>query len=302
MSPTLLRALAAGLTLLAVLLAVAGWLLSRQDVQEAPPPAAPSLVPDAGQAPTGYPVLVAQQDLPAFSPLDAARLSSTFAVVHYPEPVAGSFADPAVVPVHSGAVLRQPLLAGDVLRARHFDEGSVLAATVPAGKRALAITVDEVIGGGSYLQPGDRVDVLYYVQSPEDGRPQLARRLLQGVRVLAYGERLTSVAPDEGASLRHAARSAVLAVSAVQAPALLLAEQTGRLRLAILSRDAEPPSAELQVLDLDNEPAVLLSELTVLADSQRQPASAARQAEREGRTHRVIQHSGGTSRSVELRE
>lgn len=58
--------------------------------------------------------------------------------------------------------LRQRVNAGDILLFRHFDSAvdeGVLGA-IPAGMKAVSVSVDEVTSVGFFIQPGDVVDVM----------------------------------------------------------------------------------------------------------------------------------------------
>lgn len=109
----------------------------------------------------------------------------------------------------------------------------------------MAIAVDEVIGGGGFVLPGDYVDVMLFVQDQQSSERSLsAQVVLPGVRVLTYGEQI-AVSTDGQA--RNAGdpkdktpkppRTAVLAVPAESAARLMLASQAGSLRLAVRSKD-----------------------------------------------------------------
>ena len=57
----------------------------------------------------------------------------------------------------------QPIVAGEILMRERFTEsedGSTLAAMVGEKMRAFTVRVDDVIGVGGFLLPGNRVDVL----------------------------------------------------------------------------------------------------------------------------------------------
>src|SRR5688572_26350942 len=78
----------------------------------------------------------------------------------------------AVVPLHyfqdpSSVIGRAPITDIDVgvpLTGRYFGNVSVLAQSIPAGHKAIALRIDEVIAVGNFVQPGDIVDVLVYVR------------------------------------------------------------------------------------------------------------------------------------------
>ncbi|MGM0536536.1 MAG: Flp pilus assembly protein CpaB [Pseudomonadota bacterium] len=252
MSIKLLRLLVGLLVIVAVVLAVLGWRISQQPAEppsvQAPRTPAPAGEPREPAAPA-HPVVVAARDLSLGQALDPE--GEALRVVDYPVPVPDSFAS---LDELGARRLTRPVAEGDVLRPEHFAAGGVMAEVIPPGKRAVAVGVDEVIGGGGFLSPGDRVDVLYQARADEGDQPQLARRLFEDVQVVSYGEALEGVEPadDEAAGPKRRGRSAVLAVKGEQAATLLLAETTGRLRLAVIGaeehrqrrlREADDPAA-----------------------------------------------------------
>lgn len=244
MSPVMLRLLAGLLVVIAAVLAVVGWQISQRP---APAPAVQTPVSPQPLAPreveerpaSGHAVVVAARGLSLGQRLDPEAEPAALRVIDYPEPVPGSYAEPAAL---AGQRLTRPVAEGDILRPAHFAAGGAMAQAVPPGKRAIAVGVDEVIGGGGFLAPGDRVDVLYQAQtrSATDGsQAQLARRLFDNIQVISYGEALQGMPGAEGqeAPLRSNGRTAVLALDGEQAATLLLAETTGRLRLALIGAE-----------------------------------------------------------------
>lgn len=108
----------------------------------------------------------------------------------------------------------------------------------------MAIAVDEVVGGGGFVLPGDYVDVMLFVRDERDGESTpLAQLVLPGVRVLTYGERIAVGSDGQDRSNQEKdprpPRTAVLAVPEDGVARLMLASQAGSLRLAIRSKDEE---------------------------------------------------------------
>src|SRR5207248_6137150 len=75
--------------------------------------------------------------------------------------------------------------------------GAGLAATIPLGKRAVALRVDEVVGLAGFVSPGMRVDVLV-AGNPPGGDPNhlgtLSRTVLQNIEVLSAGQKIEKTA------------------------------------------------------------------------------------------------------------
>ncbi|MCY1238214.1 Flp pilus assembly protein CpaB [compost metagenome] len=140
-----------------------------------------------------------------------------------------------------------PLLEGQLV--------SGLALRVAEGERAVAIKADEIMGVGNKVQPGDFVDVFLMLKSDsKDIDRSQARLLLSRKRVLAFGsasvDGLASKTDKNGNSQSQqrteAARTAVLAVPVDDVNRLALAENSGRLLLALRNpTDMSEPDPKL---------------------------------------------------------
>jgi pilus assembly protein CpaB len=130
-----------------------------------------------------------------------------------------------------------------------------LAALLRPGERAVAVLIDEVIGVGGFVKPGDRVDVLAYVPANPQSRTQaFAQVAVRDARVLAYADstlldteqdraRASSGSDSNAKSsvksgqelkdLRATLHSAVLAIREAEVSKLMLTASTGSLRLAL---------------------------------------------------------------------
>ncbi|MFJ3260968.1 Flp pilus assembly protein CpaB [Pseudomonas sp. NPDC086581] len=183
-------------------------------------------------------VVVAARDLPALAVIGKDDVS----VEMLRTAPAGSFPKPEIV---IGQRVWVAVPAGNILTSAVTEPGGPLARTIRPDERAMAIAVDEVIGGGGFVLPGDYVDVMLFVQDQQSTeRSVSAQVVLPGVRVLTYGEQI-AVSTDGQA--RNAGdpkdktpkppRTAVLAVPAEAAARLMLASQAGSLRLAVRSKD-----------------------------------------------------------------
>jgi pilus assembly protein CpaB len=141
-------------------------------------------------------------------------------------------------------------------------------------ERAVAIKVNEVIGVGGFIKPGDYVDVLLYLRADrETGEASSAQVVLTNVKVLAYGaltaetessQEDTIIQPSSnklGTGDTQSApkkekdsRSAILAVADQDISKLMLAESAGVLRLALrgspLPNTSAPISAGNQFIRL----------------------------------------------------
>lgn len=136
--------------------------------------------------------------------------------------------------------------AGTIVTTSHTQSGGQLARLIRPDERAVAIGVDDVVGGGGYVAPGDYVDVLVFIAGDSNGDVQeSAQVVLPALRVLSYGTRMSRGGEttgekdekrknDEG----RAPRTAVLAVPEKFTTRLMLASNAGNLRLAVRSAEA----------------------------------------------------------------
>jgi len=228
--------------LLAVALAlgVYGWMLAR-----APQASATQDQASAGnsQPNVGLSVVVAAQAVPAGQALKAEDLQLT----QLPAKPDGAFGEiqaavgsvPAV-DIPKGA----PVLQGQMVTG--------LALKLSEGERAVAVKVDESIGAGNRIRPGDFVDVFFALRRDGNEIDQSqARLLLSRKRVLAYGsasvDALSSPEKTEGkqANGPDNARTAVLAVPVAEVNQLLLGGSNGSLLLALRNpTDMTEPDSE----------------------------------------------------------
>ncbi|MBI2321370.1 MAG: Flp pilus assembly protein CpaB [Chloroflexi bacterium] len=196
-------------------------------------------------------------------------------------PVAARHPDAARAPGEVvGKVARSALSPEEqVLTTKLFlqREESGLAFVVPPGKRAVSVAFTELVGSGGLILPSDRVDVVgvFEVRPSAPGGPSggqstyVATLVLQNVEVLAIAQRIggedtrdavARAAQDAGLNGRGVgqavrsqpqpqpqAKTATLAVSPDEALRLVLAEERGKIRLALrrAGEDAVAPVPEL---------------------------------------------------------
>ena len=92
----------------------------------------------------------------------------------------------AIAPIYAG----EPILEG---RLAPNGAGAGLASTIPVGKRAVALRVNEVVGLAGFVMPGMRVDVLVAGNAPGSVNPTsgtLSRTILQNIEVLSAGQNI----------------------------------------------------------------------------------------------------------------
>ncbi|WP_054474186.1 Flp pilus assembly protein CpaB, partial [Achromobacter sp. 2789STDY5608615] len=227
--------LAAGLVL-----AFVAWKLASEPSAPAPTPVGPvATTPTApAEAPVKrYPVVVAAAPIPAGTRIDSDKMLK---VDQWQVALSGGYSSPTPL---QGAYVRVDVAAGDPLLPSMLAQG--LARQLKPGERALAIAVDEVVGGGNRIAPGDLVDVFFLLEKGVEIQGGQARLLQSQVRVLAYGAASLD-GPEEKSTLPgppgQPARTAVLAVPVDQVNELVLASRSGRLQLALrpVGDDSKP--------------------------------------------------------------
>ncbi len=294
-----IRVIAIVLGLIAIVLVIVGWRMSRgfaesaaraqqQAQTEAAAPAAPQIM-----------VVVATRPLAANVPIkdsDVVVAPMTIAPTEY-------FANV------NDAIGRTPMIdidAGAPVVPRFFKDTNLIARGVPEGHRALSLKVDDVVGVGGFVRPGDTVDVLVYIRSVTDTPtgeesakeeekkdiPTQARVLIRDIKVLAYEDHL--VDPPKGLEdskdrnknpqQQRRERTAVLAIPELQVTRVLLGASYGELRLALHGAPAEvaatDPAAAAPAGDapaisaVSAEPAAPAKPLTA-ADKAKAEAEAA---------------------------
>ena len=107
---------------------------------------------DQEEAAPSYEYWVLRQPLNAGEALSEENL----AVVTSPTQISDALSAEETV---FGRELRRYARPGELLSSHHLESGGSLPANLPEGQRAIAIAVDDVVGAGGLLQPGDRVDV-----------------------------------------------------------------------------------------------------------------------------------------------
>jgi len=183
-------------------------------------------------------VVVTTKDIPAGSTLNEELLKSgTIKAVKWPKSSvpAGSFATPTQV---VGKVNRVKIIANEpILESRLSGEGAGLTVRLEAGKRAMAVRVDEIIGVSGFIVPDDRVDVIVTTTPPGGSEAaRVSKIVLQNKRVLSVAQ---STEQKDGKP--QVARSITLEVSPEDAEKLSLAYQEGPIVLALrgVGDDAE---------------------------------------------------------------
>lgn len=138
------------------------------------------------------------------------------------------------------------ILAGEpILDAKLLKPGERVVASqdIPKGFRVIGVKVDAATSGGSLLVPGDKVDVVVYLENRQASeRATTAKTILQNVKVFAvnqvYNAEQAVGNGDEGGNT-IAAKTVSLLVKLEQAEKLALAEQLGKIELVIRGPEDE---------------------------------------------------------------
>lgn len=258
MSSRLTMALAVFFLLGAIVAGYWGIVVSRQPAPQPvavqapvvnPAPAAPTPAPTSPppEDPLRQPVVVLLRDVAPYVALKAEDV----VIERLKVAPAGSFSSVDQV---VGRSSWRTLSAGSWLNESSFASGGTLARMIRPQERALAVNVDEVIGAGGQLNPGDYVDVLLYLPQDALNAESSSQIAVPALRVLSVGELLgptldgnpaRNSTAEERQSLearKASARTVVLAVPQVLLSRLMLATQAGVLRLAV--RSAEEKNLE----------------------------------------------------------
>ena len=143
---------------------------------------------------------------------------------------AGAFDSIAEV---SGRFANQKLVAGEALlqeRVTDAASGSSLSMQIEANKRAMSVRVNDVIGVGGFLLPGNRVDVLATRMTQD--RRAVTRTLLQNLKVLAVDQ--TAQADKDKPVV---VRAVTLEMDPAEAEQLVGATEEGTVQLALRNPD-----------------------------------------------------------------
>jgi pilus assembly protein CpaB len=186
----------------------------------------------------GVSVAVANADIAWGTPL----AEKTVRIMMYPEegvPV-GHFKDPASLKgrvVLTNLKKNEPILESK-LAPIDLKTGGVSAVMDP-NKRAMAVKVNEIVGLPGFVQPGDRVDVMATFEDPRGkkkdsggSREEVTKVVLENTLVLATDTQMERATGEEKPI---PVKVITLEVSLEEAEKLAMAENGGKLRLALRS-------------------------------------------------------------------
>ena len=129
-----------------------------------------------------------------------------------------------------GKIATFSMLRGDILRGARVAEhmgGSTLASLIEPSKRAISVRVDDVVGVGGFLLPGNRVDVLATRQVGSEGNAE-SKTILEDLRVLAVDQ---TASTDKTQPV--VVRAVTLEMTPSQAEVLVKGMTAGKVQLAL---------------------------------------------------------------------
>jgi len=145
--------------------------------------------------------------------------------------------------------------AGTALLWAHLEGGTTptFSGKVPSGMRALTVHVDEINSVSGFLQPKDRIDLLF---THGDGDKQKTRPLIQNLSVIATGMQTMVDKASYGA--QRVFSTITVQVNPIDAKKITLAQQIGSLTAVLRNpEDSDPTQTEaITIASLLGEPIV----------------------------------------------
>lgn len=150
-----------------------------------------------------------------------------------------------------GSLVRSSFVANEPIRREKLirqDGSGFLAAVLPAGRRAIAISIDRAGSStaGGFVLPNDRVDIIKTGrQDPTQNAVEnfISETILTNIRVLAIGQNIQ----ERNGEKVVVGETATLELDPRQVETVTLAQKSGSLSLALRSladaKDAPPPEA-----------------------------------------------------------
>jgi len=192
-------------------------------------------------------VLVAQKDIPPQVPIAPADLAMKELPMEYIQPGAITSLDQAI-----GQITSVAITAGEqVLKTKLTPPtkmGTSLSEVTPEGKRAVAISVDNISSIAGLIQPGDYVDIFAVISPPVSsgsGDKKSTSRVVpisQNIQVLAVGSEFVAPPNMPQSKKKSSASSSgggtvTLALTPQEAILLSFIQENGKIKLALRSSD-----------------------------------------------------------------
>jgi pilus assembly protein CpaB len=147
---------------------------------------------------------------------------------------------PTAIDELGGSIARTSFVAGEPVRREKLimaNGSGFMSAILPAGMRALAISIDNrgSTSAGGFILPNDRVDVIRTFRDDEAGNSGASFRsetVLSNIRVLAIGQ---SIQEEKDGKKTVIGETATLELDPRQAETITLAQKVGQLSLSLRS-------------------------------------------------------------------
>ncbi len=207
-----------------------------------------NLAEELGVAGKRLSILVAKEDIPAFTIIERSMLMVREYPQNYlpPRYMTKGLADDIIGQTTSYSVKKGDAILTTDLASTQSE--AKLSRVISEKMRALALPVDRVTSFGGLLRPKDHVDILGTFQKPGEGDVETVT-LLQNVTVLAVGAQLGSgrVGGDAGPAGRGRARVDTVTVLVTPEEAELLVFAQDRGELSITMRNEEDVNTEMEL-------------------------------------------------------
>ena len=133
-----------------------------------------------------------------------------------------------------------------------------LSAVVTEGMRAVAVRVNDVVGVGGFVLPGDRIDLLYTRGASSREQSASTDILIQNVRVLAIDQDA-----DQKKDQPAVVKVVTLEVNALDAQKIALAQSTGSLSLSLRAAGSLDRAAAQRVVEAElvSSPSIYEAEI-----------------------------------------
>jgi pilus assembly protein CpaB len=168
---------------------------------------------------------------------------------------------PDAINQYAGSIVREGFVANEPIRKEKLikSDAGFLAAILPEGKRALAISIDQrgSNSAGTLILPNDHVDVIHIFKDWRASKAQGTdvydtETLLQNVRVLAIGPNIE----EKNGERVAVGETATLELDPRQVNTIALAQRNGTLTLALRSV-VDEKTGEVVALDSDKQFSVV---------------------------------------------
>ncbi|WP_422374813.1 Flp pilus assembly protein CpaB [Roseibium sp.] len=177
-------------------------------------------------------VLVAKKDIQLGGKLSAEDMTwADWPEDAIPLGVVSKAVNPGAEEDYTGRIAKAPIFAGEPIRPERLintDKG-FMAAILPKGKRAIAVSVEPETTAGGFILPGDKVDLILTRKSDTGA---ISETILENVRVLAID---TTTAGEQDKKSLNPKKTATLELTLSQSEVVAQAQKVGTIDLALRS-------------------------------------------------------------------